>query len=234
MVCGDDVVHRFGHARREPVRELELREGAQRGLLHDVRPPRSRKHDRAVDVGLTVDEDAVAGHLDVVEDDERVLFVEAHRQRMVEEVRLGSRRAVAAQEDQAGRVHRDREAQRVLGRDVRAAAGDRDRRRSRRRTAPASRGCVRRVRRCRARCRRPCATARGCRRTRCRSRWSIVGCTSVCVSERSSRASCFWNAMRLSWPSSLRAVRAQPRGSLACEPGEGDVHVVRRAPHEPD
>ena len=30
------------------------------------------------------------------------------------------------------------------------------------------------------------------------------------------------------------ALRTEPRAALACEPGEGDVHVVGRSPHEPD
>ena len=38
--------------------------------------------------------------------------------------------------------------------------------------------------------------------------------------------------MRLSWPSSLRAVGAEPRRPFACETRERDVHVVGRAAHE--
>ena len=41
---------------------------------------------------------------------------------------------------------------------------------------------------------------------------SMVGWTMVCVSEMSSRASCFWNASRLATPASLRP--SGPRHAL--------------------
>ena len=80
-------------------------------------------HHVVVDVDLAVDEEAFARNLDVVEDDERVLLVETARQRMV--VSIGpARDAVAAEELQARRRHRDRERQRV----ARAVGGNRVRR----------------------------------------------------------------------------------------------------------
>lgn len=57
-------------------------------------------------------------YLDVVEDHERVLFVEARRKRTVEVVGAGSRHRVTAQEHEAGGIDRDREAQRVLRRSI--------------------------------------------------------------------------------------------------------------------
>ena len=100
-----------------------------------------RDHHTVVDLDVTVDEDSLARYLDVVEHDERVLFVEAGRERVVEG---GPRErvAVAAQHVQPGRSPSGSEnAERVLRRPglVRAAAA-RGRRRARRRTAPASRG----------------------------------------------------------------------------------------------
>ena len=53
-----------------------------------------------------------------IRDDERVLLVEASRERMVERVRVLSRRTVAAEEDQSRRVHRQSEAERIFGRRV--------------------------------------------------------------------------------------------------------------------
>ena len=66
-------------------------------------------------------------HLDVVEDDEGVLLVEAAGQRMVEAV-VRQRDAVAADEFQAGRVHADTERQRVAAAGIghRLAGIDRD------------------------------------------------------------------------------------------------------------
>ena len=61
-----------------------------------------------VDLDVGVDEQAVARHLDIVEDQERVLFVKTRRQRMVEHVG-GSGDTVAADEFQARCSHRNAE-----------------------------------------------------------------------------------------------------------------------------
>jgi hypothetical protein len=72
----------------QAVGELQLRQRPDRGLVREVLDD-PRLSDAVVDVHSTVDEDAVAGHLDVVEDDEGVLLVESGGQRAVEGVRAG-------------------------------------------------------------------------------------------------------------------------------------------------
>ena len=166
----------------QAVRELQLGERADRRLLHDVRPPRGGPHHRVVDVEVAVDEDPLARHLDVVEDHERVLLVEAGRQRTVERVGAGrATRCRGTGRSSPGVSIGIEKLSAYGGRWHRAAADGRGRRRSRRRTAPAWRGCGRRARRCRARCRRPCAAAPGCRRTTVSVARSIVGWTIVWV-----------------------------------------------------
>ena len=50
----------------------------------------------------------------------------------------------------------------------------------------------------------------------------------------SSRASCFWKAARFSHALLVAALRPEPRLPLPGEAGEGHVHVVGRAAHQPD
>ena len=140
---GRDIIDDLGHPHRETIGELELGLRANHRLLHDVGIPPGGHHG-VVGVTIRIDEDAIARHLDIVEDHESVLLVEAARQRMVEQIRPG-RAAIAANELQPGRVHWNAERQRHTHRRLRAAAS-RDRRRSRRQTAPGSRGCARRAR----------------------------------------------------------------------------------------
>ena len=139
--------------------------------------------------------------------------------------------AVAAQELQAGRRHRDRERQRVAsapsGQRVRRIHGDlvgeRGQRRQDARAAhdDAVRGVVDLVQR-------DVVAGRG---TSPRA-LSIVGWMIVCVSERSRRRSSFWNATRLAAPRSLPSTR--PLVGAPGEAGERHVQVVGRAAHEPD
>ena len=172
-------------------------------------------------------------HLDVVEDDERVLLVEPHREWVVEEVRVGPGRAVAAEEDQPGRVHRDREAQRVLGRRSgrqRVAGIDRDlvgERRQRREDAAAPNddavlGVTDLVQRHRVALEHLVRGAVDGRVHECVRQREVFTGEPLLERDEVVVALC------------VAAIRAQPRGSLACEPRERDVHVVRRAPHEPD
>ena len=56
----------------------------------------ARGHDLVVDLDVSVDEDSIPGHFDVVEDHERVLLVEAARERVIEPS-PGQREAVATQ-----------------------------------------------------------------------------------------------------------------------------------------
>ena len=68
------VVEGLGHARGQAVGELELGLRPERALVREVLDDPTGAN-RVVDDGAAVHEQALAGHLDVVEDHERVLLV---------------------------------------------------------------------------------------------------------------------------------------------------------------
>ncbi len=76
-------IDRFRHAAREPPGEFKLGLCPDHRLLHDVRPPRGLHHG-VIDVEIAIDEDALTRHLDIVEDDERILLVETAGEWVVE------------------------------------------------------------------------------------------------------------------------------------------------------
>ena len=78
-----NVVDHLSHPHREAIGELQLGLRANHRLLHDVRIPSGRHHG-VVGVAIRIDEDAVARHLDIVENHERILLVEAAGEWMVE------------------------------------------------------------------------------------------------------------------------------------------------------
>ena len=174
---------------------------------------------------------AVARHLDVVEDHEGVLLVEAARQRMVEAV-VRRRHAVAAEELQPRRAHRNAEGQRIVVGALRAAAAP-DRPRSRRRTAPAWPARARRAPRCRARCRRPCAAHARCRPRGASPSRLVDGRLDDGVGERDVVAAQELLVGDQPLGARLVAVRA-PFVGAAGEARVGDVHVVGRAAHQAD
>ena len=178
---------------------------------------------------------ALARHLDVVEDDERVLLVEAGRQRMVERIRVrastrcrGTGRSAPACPSGSRSSARTRAG-------ASAAADGRGTPRSRRRTARASRGCARRARRCRARFRRPCAAAPGCPANDVVRR-SVDRRVDDRVRERDvfARELLLEAARGCRRPRSLPPSAPSQRTALAREAGERDVHVVGRAAHQAD
>ena len=88
LLCGRaGVADRLGHRGRQPPGKFQLGLRPHHGLLHDVRIPAPRHH-LVVDLDVAVDENPVARNLDIVEDQKRILFIEARRQRMVEAVRV--------------------------------------------------------------------------------------------------------------------------------------------------
>ena len=87
--AGTLVVDRLGHARGEAVGEFQLGHGPDGGLVREIFDDAGIP-DAVVEVDPTVQEQALAGHFDVVEDDEGVLLVEAGRQRPVERMRSGA------------------------------------------------------------------------------------------------------------------------------------------------
>ena len=75
------VLH-LDHLARQVVGELELDSRANRSLLDDVGGP-AVFHDIGVHIEISSDEHALPGHLDLIEDQERVLLVEPRRERMI-------------------------------------------------------------------------------------------------------------------------------------------------------
>ena len=75
------VLH-LDHLVGQVVGELELDGGSDAGLLDDVGGP-AVLHHVAVDIEIAGDEHSLPRHLDLVEDQEGVLFVEPRRERMV-------------------------------------------------------------------------------------------------------------------------------------------------------
>ena len=105
-----------------PKAKRQLDVGPGEGLVHDVAAPAGVGDDLRVADRVTVQEDALARHLDVVEDGDGVHLVEARGQRIVE-ARAALGVGVAADELEPGRAHGDGEGERVaavLGADVRA------------------------------------------------------------------------------------------------------------------
>ena len=117
--AGTLVVDRLGHACGEAIGKFQLGHGPDSGLVREIFDDAGIP-DAVVEVDSTVQEQALPGHLDIVEDDEGVLLVEAGRQRPVERMRSRSGRAVPAQEDESRRVDGYGESQSVgvgVGRD---------------------------------------------------------------------------------------------------------------------
>ena len=225
------VVDGLGHARGQAVGELELGGGADRGLhgqvLDDPRLP-----DAVVDVDPAVQEEAVPGHLDVVEDHERVLLVEAGGQRPIE--RMGARGggAVPAQEDQPGGVDGDREGQRigVGARRDRQARVDGDLvgegREGGEDAGPAHDDAVLGLAHLVEGD--PVADDLWIGRLVHRGLDDGVGERDVLAGQP------LLEADEILRPFRVGAVRARPDGAAGREAGELDVHVVRGAPHQPD
>ena len=97
------------HARGEFVGELQLHQGPNRRLLHDVAGP-AAPHHAVEDLRIAVAEDPRSGHFNMIEDDEGVLLVEAAGKRRIERVAAHAV-VVPAEDAQARRSHGDGERQ---------------------------------------------------------------------------------------------------------------------------
>ena len=226
--CGLFAVDALQHPVGDAPGELQLGLRPDHGLLHDVGRPGSPHH-RIVGSEVRIDEHAVLRHLDIVEDHEGVLLVEAPGQGVIVGV-LRLREAVAAEDLHPRRGHRNAERQGV---GVRALA-------QRKRRIDGH--FVREGSECR-------------QNTRATDNDARVGLADLMQSDVVARPWCVAQGLidrrvddgvgqrqiasaqlLLEGDEVLRAplVAAhrpfvRPRG----ETGEGDVHVVRRAAHQP-
>ena len=104
------AANRLGQMTGESCEKTQLDHPANRRLQGRI--ARGARQDAVEDLDVAVDEDALTGNFDVVEDGERVLLVETRTERAVE-VAAARVEGFAADELHPGSIHRQCEAQRI-------------------------------------------------------------------------------------------------------------------------